>query len=73
MNSFSENCKNIDRIIMCTQMLSETNSADLTRLKFNRVLTHAKGGNRESEFEREQCAGFLNVYSCISVSVMFHL
>lgn len=58
---------------MCTHMYSETNPLNSTCLQFNRVLTHAMGGKHESEFEREHCAGFLNVYNCTTVSVMFNL
>ena len=54
-------------------MHSESNLAILTCLQFSRVLTHAKGGKHESEFEREDRGGFLNVYSRTSASVMFHL
>lgn len=41
----SKDCKNTDRITVCTHMHPETNSADLTCLQFSGVLTHAKGGN----------------------------
>lgn len=54
---------------MCTHMYSEINPLNTTCLQFSRVLTHALVGKHE--FEREQCAVFVNVYGSTTVSLIF--